>query len=103
MSKPSKNIPMPISHMIRRWNGEIGRRSSRAPALTVTCLLRLCEQGHAAGRQRFNRQSAVLVEGVLLCQLEKFFAAAGRACVEPKNPLDKRIGVAGEAVGRADL
>src|ERR1700682_5929200 len=27
---------MPISHMMRRWNEEIGRRSRRVPALAVT-------------------------------------------------------------------
>jgi hypothetical protein len=34
ISKPSKNIPMPISSMMRRWNGPIGSRSRRLPALT---------------------------------------------------------------------
>src|SRR5450755_3041367 len=34
MSKPSKNMPMPISSMMRRWNGPIGSRSSRLPEFT---------------------------------------------------------------------
>src|ERR1700733_5570914 len=41
MSKPSKNMPMPISIMMRRWNGPIGSRSRRLPALTdvTMCVL----------------------------------------------------------------
>src|SRR5579862_2689675 len=40
MSKPSKNMPMPTSSMMRRWNGPIGSRSSRLPELTdVMCCL----------------------------------------------------------------
>src|ERR1700748_3786490 len=34
MSKPSKNMPMPIKSMRRRWNGPTGSRSRRLPALT---------------------------------------------------------------------
>src|SRR5437660_9159758 len=41
MSKPSKNMPVPISSMMRRWNLEMGSRSRRAPgaAVTVSSLL----------------------------------------------------------------
>src|ERR1044072_9253049 len=34
MSKPSKNIPMPIRNMMRRWKGPIGNRSRRLPVFT---------------------------------------------------------------------
>src|SRR5882757_3396429 len=34
MSNPSKNIPMPIRNMMRRWKGPIGSRSRRLPAFT---------------------------------------------------------------------
>ena len=48
-SKPSKNIPMPMSPMMRRWKEEMGRRSRRAPAFTVAGRLFLPgEYGEAA-------------------------------------------------------
>src|ERR1700676_4430259 len=104
MSKPSKNIPMPMSHMIRRWNEETGSRSRRAPALAVTTsLFRLREQGHTADRQGFNSQSAVLVKGVLLGCLEEFLAASRGSRIELTDTLDDNIRVADQAVGRADL
>src|SRR5580698_1835468 len=38
MSKPSKNIPIPINVMMRVWNGPIGSRSRRLPALTEVAM-----------------------------------------------------------------
>src|SRR5271168_2770356 len=53
MSKPSKNIPMPIRIRMRRWNGPIGSRSSRPPALTDVAMcafpLIVCSLKMAAG------------------------------------------------------
>src|ERR1700752_410227 len=47
MSKPSKNMPMPTSSMMRRLNGPTGSRSSRLPELTdvmcfLPCVMFLC-------------------------------------------------------------
>src|ERR1700730_5177439 len=99
MSKPSKNIPMPMSHMIRRWNEEIGSRSRRAPALTVTAsLFRLAEQDHAANREGFRGQPAVLVKGVLLGCLEELLAAPRGGWIELTDTLDQSIRVPDEAV-----
>src|ERR1700676_4823531 len=104
MSKPSKNIPMPMSHMIRRWKEEIGSRSRRAPALAVTTsLFRPCEQGHTADRQGFNSEAAVLVKGVLLGCQEEFLAASCGSRIELQDTLGDTISVAEQAVGRADL
>src|SRR6185503_16040217 len=57
MSKPSKNIPMPIRNMMRRWNGPIGSRSRRLPAFTdvdmysLPCVCSL--RSHAVFSERF--------------------------------------------------
>src|SRR5690348_5470920 len=104
MSNPSKNIPAPISHMIRRWNDEIGSRSSRAPALTgAASLFLLGHDGHAAHRQSLNGQAAILVKGVLLRGQEKLFAGSRRMGIEFQYSFDQRIGVGFEPPGRANL
>src|ERR1700674_1977426 len=104
MSNPSKNIPAPISHIIRRWNDEMGSRSRRAPAFTGTAsLFLLREDGHAADRQGLNGQAAVLVKGVLQRRLEKFLAVPGGIRVELKYALDKGIGIGCETPCGADL
>ena len=89
MSKPSKNMPMPISHMMRRWKEEIGSRSRRAPAFTVAASsFLLCEQGDAPGGQSFKCCVAVLVKGSLLGGEKEFLAASNRRWIEVKNSLD---------------
>src|SRR5690349_12800247 len=61
MSKPSKNMPMPISHSTRRWKPETGSRSSRPPALTgsLGALSLILDLSLCAGalRPRFSRLS----------------------------------------------
>src|ERR1700676_5490175 len=104
MSKPSKNIPMPISHSIRRWNEEIGRRSSRAPAFTLVG--RSFPPGknvHASHRQSFNCEAAILFEAVLLSGLEKFLTASHGGRIEFKNALDQSIGLSGQTIFFANL
>src|SRR5579864_7316460 len=106
MSKPSKNIPMPMSHMIRRWKEEIGSRSSRTPALTVAVAvssLFIGEHGHASGNQRFNRGAAVLVKRVLLGSEKKFLAAPDSRWIELKNTLDESVGLNFQAVSGTNL
>src|SRR6202035_3720620 len=99
MSKPSKNIPMPISHSIRRWNEEIGRRSSRAPAFTlVGRSFPPGENVHASHRQSFDCEAAILFEGVLLSHHEKFLAAPSRGRIEFENALDQGIGLSGQTI-----
>src|SRR5713226_415619 len=104
MSNPSKNIPAPISHIIRRWNEEMGSRSSRAPAFTGTAsLFLLREDGHATDRQGFNGQAAVLVKGVLLRRLEKFLAIPRGIRFKLKYAFDEGIGISCETPGRTNL
>src|SRR6266404_4511535 len=104
MSNPSKNIPPPISHMIRRWNEEIGSRSRRAPAFAgAASLFLLRDDGHAANRQRVNGQTAILVKGVLLRCEEKFLAGPRGIRIELQDPFDKRIGIGFETRGRTNL
>src|SRR3982074_834522 len=104
MSNPSKNIPAPISHIIRRWNEEMGSRSRRAPAFTGTpSLFLLREDGHAADRQGFNGQAAVLVKGVLLRRLEELLAVPRGVRVELKYALDKGVSIGCEMPGRTNL
>src|SRR5258708_7652573 len=104
MSKPSKNMPVPISSMMRRWNLEMGSRSRRAPEFAVTgSSLLPREQGHATLRQGVNSETAVLVEGVLLGVEKKTFAAAHGGWVEPQDTLDEGVGLGGEAISGTDL
>src|SRR5258708_2233725 len=99
MSKPSKNMPVPISSMMRRWNLEMGSRSSRAPesAVTVKSLLPR-EQGQATLRQGVNGETAVFVEEVLLGVEKKTFAAAHGGRFEPQDALDEGVGFGGETI-----
>src|SRR6266403_112020 len=104
MSKPSKNMPVPISSMMRRWNLEMGRRSRRAPesAVTVSSLFPR-KQGQATLRQGVNGEAAVLVKEVLLGVEKKAFAATHGGRVEPQDTLDEGFGFGGEAIGGTDL
>jgi hypothetical protein len=49
LSNESKNTPKLTSHNTRRWNAPIGRRSSRAPALTQ--LVMTVESPHCGERR----------------------------------------------------
>src|SRR6267378_7355863 len=104
MSKPSKNMPVPISSMMRRWNLEMGSRSRRAPesAVTVSSLFPR-EQGQSILRQGVNGEAAVLVKEVLLGVEKKAFAATHGGRVEPQDTLDQGFGFGGEAIGGTDL
>src|SRR6267143_3574947 len=104
MSKPSKNIPVPISSIIRRWKVEMGSRSRRAPesAVTASSLLPR-EQDQAGLRQGFDGKTTVLIEGVLLGGEKKAFAAAHGGRVEAQDTLDEGVGFGGEAIGGTDL
>src|ERR1700731_359878 len=104
MSKPSKNMPVPISSMMRRWNLEIGSRSRRAPesAVTVSSLFPR-ERGQAAFRQGVNGETAVLVKGVLLGVEKKAFAATHGGRVKLQDTLDEGVGFGGEAISGTDL
>src|SRR5260370_27400594 len=104
MPNPSKNIPAPISHIIRRWNEEMGSRSSRAPALTgAPSLFLLRGDGHAADRQRLDGQAAILLKGVLLRREEKFFAGSRGIWIELQDSFDSGIGNGYEARWRTNL
>src|SRR5258705_9819349 len=104
MSNPSKNIPAPISHMIRRWNEEIGSRSRRAPAFAgAASLFLLREDGHAANRQRLNGQTAILVKGILLRREEKLLAGARGIRIELQDSFDSGIGNGCETRGWTNL
>src|ERR1700737_5225767 len=104
ISNPSKNIPAPINHIIRRWNEEMGRRSRRAPAFTGTAsLFLLREDGQAADRQSLNGEAAILVKGVLLRRHEKFLAVSRGIRIELKYAFDKGIGIGCKTPRRPDL
>src|SRR6202171_415851 len=92
MSKPSKNIPVPISSIIRRWKVAMGSRSRRAPVSAVTASSLLPrERGQAAFRQGINGKTTVPVEGVLLGVEKKAFAAAHGGRVKPQDTLDEGV------------
>src|SRR5258706_5698962 len=104
MSNPSKNIPAPISHMVRRWNDEPGSRSSRAPAFAgAASLFLLRDDGHAADRQRVNGQAAILVKGALLRCEEEFLAGPRGIRIELQDSFDSGIGNGHETRGRTNL
>src|SRR3974390_3805336 len=93
-----------MSSMMRRWNDEMGRRSSRPAALTIikgSSLL--CEGGHAARGEGFRGKGGVFVERVLLCVDEKLLATARRGRIELQNPLDELVQFLRQAAVRANL
>src|SRR5713226_7812273 len=104
MSKPSKNIPVPISSMTRRWKLEMGRRSRRAPesAVTASSLLPR-EQRQAAFCQGIDSETTVLIEGVLLGVEKKVLATAHRDRIEPQDPLDEGVGFGRKPIGGTNL
>src|SRR6185295_7770108 len=73
MSKPSKNIPMPIRNMMRRWNGPIGSRSRRLPAFTDVDMyslpfFRLFVDAACRFSERFAA-CCLLVQSSLVCRV----------------------------------
>src|SRR5258708_5463316 len=71
-------MPMLMSVRMRRWKEEMGRRSRRAPALTLKSdSLFPREGGHGACGEGFDGQGAIFFESVGLRGEEKVFAAAG--------------------------
>src|SRR5258708_39713033 len=100
MSKPSKNIPVPMSSMIRRWKVEMGSRSRRAPESAVTGgSLLPRERGQAAFRQGINGKTTGLGEGVLLGVERRAIAAAHGGRVKPQDTLEESGGSGREAIG----
>src|SRR5260370_25592705 len=104
MSKQSKNSPVPISSMMRRWKVEMGRRSRRAPesAVTASSLLPR-EQSQAAFCQGIDGETTVLIEGVLLGVKKEVFTTAYRGRVEPQDALDEDVGFGRKPIGGTDL
>src|SRR5258708_2548688 len=97
-------MPMPISKRMRRWKVEVGRRSSRAPAFTVTSAsFPPGEQCQAAFCQGIDGEPAILIEGFLLGVKKKLFAAAYGGSIEPQDTLDEGARFGGKAFERADL
>src|SRR5580692_7826786 len=93
-----------MSHMIRRWKEDSGRRSSRAPAFTGTAgSLLPREHGQAARRQGFRGQTAVLVERVLLHRLKKFLAGPCGIRIETQDAFDDGIDIGCEGARRANV
>src|SRR5579859_1415030 len=75
----------------------MGRRSRRAPALTLKSgSLFPRERGHGTGGEGFGGKAAVFFEGVGLGGEEEIFAAAGGAGVELQDAGDEFVGNAGQ-------
>src|SRR3977135_3538688 len=82
----------------------MGSRSSRAPAFTgAPSLFLLREDGHAADRQGFNGQAAVLVKGVLLRRLEEFLAVPRGVRAQLKDGLNRAATLGCTRPGRTNL
>src|SRR6266702_2684550 len=97
-------MPMLMSMRMRRWNLEIGRRSRRAPALTLMReSLFPGERGQGAGGESFGGEAAVFFKCVGLGGEEKFLAAASGAGVELQDAGYQLVGFGGEIGGWNDL
>src|ERR1700680_2753723 len=95
-------MPMLMRVRMRRGKEEMGRRSRRAPALTVKSgSLFPREGGHGAGGEGFDGEAAVFFEGVGLRGEEEFFAAAGGAGIEFQDAGDESVVFGGE-IGRGN-
>src|SRR5437899_7202145 len=82
----------------------MGRRSRRAPALTLMReSLFAREDGESAGGESFSGEGAIFLEGVGLGGEEEFFAAAGGAGVELDDAGYQLVGFGGEIGGGNDL
>src|SRR5260370_23951746 len=59
LSNESKNMPSPTSHNTRVWQEPIGRRSSRAPALTLLVIISQTpwQLHHKQAHERLTRAS----------------------------------------------
>src|SRR5258707_8941524 len=97
-------MPMLMSVRTRRWKAEMGRRSRRAPALTLKSdSLFPREGGHRACGEGFDGQGAIFFESVGLRREEKVFAAAGGGRVEFQDAGDEGVGFGGKIGGGDDL
>src|SRR5260370_31905694 len=97
-------MPMLMSVRMRRWKEEMGRRSRRAPALTLKSdSLFPRKGGHGACGEGFDGQGAIFFESVGLRGEEKVFAAAGGGSVEFSDAGDEGVGVGGKIGGGDDL
>src|SRR5882724_8554091 len=82
----------------------MGRRSRRAPALTlIRESLFPCQRGQGARGEGFDGEVAVFFEGVGLSGEEKFLAAADGARVELQDAGNQLVGFGGEIGGWNDL
>ena len=85
---------------MRRWNWEMGRRSRRAPALTLKSGSLFPGEGRqGAGGEGFGGEGAVFLKGIGLGGEEEFFAPASGAGVELQDAGDESVGFAGEIGG----
>src|SRR5215813_7284477 len=82
----------------------MGRRSRRAPALTlIPGSLFPAESGEGALHEGFEGEVAVLREGVALRGEEKFLAAASSAWFKLENARDKSVGFLRKLFGGTNL
>src|SRR5580704_600011 len=95
---------MPISQSIRRWNEEMERRSRRAPAFTlVGSSLLPGKDVEAAHNQCVKRQSAILIEAILLRSQKEFLAAPRSSRIKTQNALDQSICFLRQTVSHTNL
>src|SRR5258707_12563136 len=97
-------MPMLMSVRMRRWKEEMGRRSRRAPALTLKSdSLFPREGGHGACGESFDGQGTIFFESVGLRGEEKVFAAAGGGSVQFLNVGGEGGGFGGKIGGGEQL
>src|SRR5258708_2678246 len=97
-------MPMLMSVRMRRWKEEMGRRSRRAPAVTLKSdSLFSREGGPGAPREGFDRPGPIFFERIGLRGEEKVFAAAGGGRVEFQDAGDEGVGLGGKIGGGNDL
>src|SRR5258708_38116471 len=97
-------MPMLMSVRMRRWKEEMGRRSRRAPALTLKSdSLFPREGGHGACGEGFDGQGAIFFESVGLRGEEKVFAASGVGRGHVQSVRGRGTRLCGTVVGRTDL
>src|ERR1700736_3827671 len=90
---------MAMSVRMRRWIAEMGSRSSRAPAFTLTSdSLFPAQGGQRASGEGVGCKVAVSRKGIILGGDEKLFTTSSRARIECQNAGDERVSFAGEAI-----
>src|SRR5260370_37205215 len=95
---------MVMSVGMGRWKEEMGRRSRRAPALTLKSdSLFPREGGHGACGEGFDGQGTIFFESVGLGGEEKVFAAAGGGRVQFQDSGDEGVGFGGKIGGGDNL